>query len=247
MNEIYSPNITINRSSGAPLYVQIADPIEKAILSGELAAGTLIEDEISMAQRLKVARPTARRALQELTTKGLITRRRGVGTRVTPPHVHRPMKLSSLNEDLIRAGLNPTTKTLSYEIRESTADEAEELQIKTGDSLVSITRLRYADKHPLALMANLIPFDIAPTWHDLNEKGLYECLREKDIEIATATQEIGAREASESEAETLEEETGAPLLVMRRVARTDDGRVVEVGDHLYRASLYSFRFSLFSQ
>ncbi|WP_231979473.1 GntR family transcriptional regulator [Tessaracoccus coleopterorum] len=50
----------------------------------------MIEDEVSMAHRLDVARPTARRALQELATKGLLTRRRGVGTRVTPPHVHRP-------------------------------------------------------------------------------------------------------------------------------------------------------------
>lgn len=247
MSDVYAPQITIDRSSDAPLYEQIAAPIEKAILSGDLTAGTLIEDEISMAQRLKVARPTARRALQELTSKGLITRRRGVGTRVTPPHVHRPMKLSSLNDDLISAGLRPTTKILSYEIRESRPEEAEKLELKKGDSLVHISRLRSADQHPLALMANLIPLDIAPTWHELNESGLYQCLRDKEIEIATASQEIGAREATKLEAEILGEDPGAPLLTMRRIARTEGGRVVEVGDHLYRPSLYSFRFSLFNQ
>src|SRR5699024_2785472 len=126
-------------------------------------------------------------------------------------------------------------------------EEAEKLEIKKGDSLVSISRLRYADKHPLALMANLIPLNIAPTWHDLNEKGLYQCLREHHIEIATASQEIGAREASKAEAEILGEDAGAPLLTMRRIARTEEGRVVEVGDHLYLPSLYSFRFSLFTQ
>ena len=66
MNETYIPQIEIDRDSPMPLYEQIARPIEKAILSGELAAGSMIEDEVSMAHRLDVARPTARRALQEL-------------------------------------------------------------------------------------------------------------------------------------------------------------------------------------
>ena len=62
MEETYAPAITIDRTSSTPLYVQIAGPIEAAILSGELPAGAMIEDEVSMAQRLDVARPTARRA-----------------------------------------------------------------------------------------------------------------------------------------------------------------------------------------
>ena len=60
MDETYAPEIVMDRESSTPLYEQIARPIEAAILSGELPAGALIEDEVSMAQRLDVARPTAR-------------------------------------------------------------------------------------------------------------------------------------------------------------------------------------------
>lgn len=246
MSDVYTPMIEIDRQSDVPLYEQIARPIEEAILSGDLAAGVLIEDEISMATRLKVARPTARRALQELTTKGLVTRRRGVGTRVTPRYVHRPMKLSSLNEDLIRAGFSPSTKVLSYEVRETTTQEAEELELAAGEGVLSISRLRFTDDRPLALMNNLIPLDMAPGWQELNEHGLYHCLRSRGIEVSTATQEIGARRATEEEAQLLGETASSPLLTMRRIGRTEEGRVVEVGDHLYRPSLYSFRFSMFS-
>lgn len=246
MDETYTPEVEIDRESATPLYEQIARPIEAAILSGELPAGAMIEDEVSMARRLDVARPTARRALQELASKGLITRRRGVGTRVTPPHVHRPMKLSSLNEDLATAGFRPTTKVLSYEVREATAEEAEELGIEPGSGILAISRLRLADDHPLAILTNCIPLDLAPSWQDLGEQGLYQCLRAKGIDIAAASQEIGARSATEDEAATLGEEPGAPLLTMHRVGRTADGRAVEVGRHVYRPSLYSFRFSLFS-
>ena len=246
MEETYAPAIIIDRSSATPLYEQIAQPIEAAILSGELPAGAMIEDEVSMANRLDVARPTARRALQELANKGLLTRRRGVGTRVTPPHVHRPMKLSSLNEDLSEAGFVPTTKVLSYLVRQASAAEAEQLGLGPDDGLLAVSRLRYADDHPLAILTNLIPLDIAPSWQELGEAGLYQCLHQRGIDIASATQEIGARGATSEEASTLGEQAGSPLLTMHRVGRTAEGRPVEIGQHVYRPSLYSFRFSLFS-
>lgn len=246
MDKAYTPVIMIDRDSTIPLYEQIARPIEAAIVSGELPAGAMIEDEVSMAQRLDVARPTARRALQELVTKGLLSRRRGVGTRVTPTHVHRPMKLSSLNEDLSDAGFIPSTKVLSYLVREASAEEAEQLSIAAGDGVLSVSRLRYADDHPLAILSNIIPLDIAPTWQELGANGLYRCLGSRGIQIASAQQEIGARVANAEEAGTLGEEAGAPLLTMHRVGRTAEGRPVEIGDHVYRPSLYSFKFSLFS-
>lgn len=246
MSDAYTPKIEIDRASDVPLYQQIALPIEEAILSEKVAAGALIEDEISMSKRLKVARPTARRALQELTAKGLITRRRGVGTRVTPRYVHRSMELSSLNEDLINAGFSPSTKVLHYEVRETTQAEARVLEMDVGAGILSITRLRYADHRPLALLRNLIPLDLSPGWQELNEHGLYHCLRSRGVEVSTATQEIGARSASQEEAELLGEDISAPLLTMYRIGRTNEGRVVEIGNHLYRPSLYSFKFSLFN-
>lgn len=246
MEDTYLPDIVIDRGSGTPLYEQIAQPIEAAILSGTLPAGAMIEDEVSMARRLEVARPTARRALQDLANKGLLTRRRGVGTRVTPPHVHRPMKLSSLNQDLTDAGFVPTTKVLTYQVREGSAEELQQLGLEAGAGLLSVTRLRYADDHPLALLTNFIPLDIAPTWQELGDAGLYQCLHNRGVDIASATQEIGARGASADEATTLGEQPGAPLLTMHRVGRTAEGRPVEIGQHIYRPSLYSFSFSLFT-
>lgn len=246
MEDVYTPTINIDRSSTTPLYEQIAGPIEQAILSGELSAGAMIEDEVSMANRLDVARPTARRALQELASKGLVSRRRGVGTRVTPPHVHRPMKLSSLNEDLVEAGFAPTTRVLSYQIREATPQEREQLGLGKDEGVLEVSRLRFADDHPLAILTNLIPLDIAPTWQDLGSTGLYQCLANRGVSIAAAAQEIGARGATLEEAKILGEEVGTPLLTMNRVGRTADGRAVEVGNHVYRPSRYSFRFTLFT-
>lgn len=71
-------NVKLNRNSAEPLYQQILMPISQLIKSGKLKPNQLLEDEISMAHRLDISRPTARRALQELVDSGLLVRRRGV-------------------------------------------------------------------------------------------------------------------------------------------------------------------------
>ena len=72
-NEPYIADITIDRSHPEPLHTQIAEPLAQLIESGELPPGTRIEDEMSMAARLHVSRPTARRAFETLTQRGLVT------------------------------------------------------------------------------------------------------------------------------------------------------------------------------
>ena len=122
----FVPQIALDRDSEVPLYQQIAHPLEELILAGRLEPGRLIEDEVSMARRLKVSRPTTRRALRDLVARGLLTRRRGVGTRVTPMHVRRPLGLTSLNDDLVDAGFTPRTEVLSYEVMLAGEQEARE-------------------------------------------------------------------------------------------------------------------------
>lgn len=118
-------NVKLNRNSAEPLYQQILMPISQLIKSGKLKPNQLLEDEISMAHRLDISRPTARRALQELVDSGLLVRRRGVGTRVTPSHVHRQLALTSLNDDLLKAGHSTRTEVLKYQIHLATAEEVE--------------------------------------------------------------------------------------------------------------------------
>ncbi|MDN5984172.1 MAG: GntR family transcriptional regulator, partial [Propionibacterium sp.] len=60
--DVYVPKVSLDRSSPVPLYFQISEPISKLILDGALEPGTRLEDELSMAKRLAVSRPTARKA-----------------------------------------------------------------------------------------------------------------------------------------------------------------------------------------
>jgi GntR family transcriptional regulator len=94
-------------------------------------------------------------------------------------------------------------------------------------------------------MTNFLPpavvdFD-APA---LEQHGLYELLKLRSIVLHSATQVVGARNATAAEARLLQEPRGAAVLTMQRQTFDDHGSVVEFGTHLYAASRYSFEISL---
>jgi DNA-binding GntR family transcriptional regulator len=119
------------------------------------------------------------------------------------------------------------------------------LEIAAGTEVTWIERLRFAGGEPLALMHNAIPLDVLPlAKEDLTEHGLYELLRRAGHVPRIATQVIGARSATSSEARILDEKRGASLLTMTRTTWEAGGRALEYGSHLYRASRYSFELNL---
>jgi len=236
----YIAQIAIDRTSSTPLHAQIAEPLAKLIEDGAIEPGTRLEDEVSMAERLKVSRPTARRAMETLTNRGLIVRRRGAGTQVTPTRVHRPMALSSLNDDLEKSGVDPRTTVLEWEIEQAAPGVAAALNIPVGSDVVRMRRLRMLRDEPLAIMSNWLPAGIAPTRDELESGGLYGRLRERGIKVAVGFQQISARLATADEGRLLNEPTGAALLTMQRTAYDEQHRAVEFGMHVYRASMYSY-------
>ena len=103
--------LELDRSSPVPLYFQIARQIEVAIERGDLAPGDRLEDEVGLADRHGLSRPTMRRAIQELVAKGLLVRKRGVGTQVVHGQVTRRVELTSLWDDLTEHRQQPSTVT----------------------------------------------------------------------------------------------------------------------------------------
>src|SRR4051812_38027414 len=163
--------VELDRSSPIPLYYQLAQAIEAAIRSGELAPGDRFENELALAKRLTLSRPTTRRAIQELVDKGLLVRKRGVGTQVVQNPVHRRVELTSLFDDLTRAGQEPTTQLLEYHTGVAGDDVAAELNLSGDHEIVTIRRLRCANGEPLAVMTNYLPVELAPAADELEESG----------------------------------------------------------------------------
>lgn len=234
-------DIAIDRNSPIPLYHQLGQQLTAAIENGVLKPGDALENELSLAERLSLSRPTVRRAIAELVSRGLLVRRRGIGTTVASQVVHRRDELTSLQEDLTRAGRRPSTEVLRFETDALDARAAEALHLPADTRLVFIERLRFADGEPLAVLQNWL----APEYADLStgelaDQGLYELLRRRGVRPVVAQQTIGARSPRANERRLLNAPKTQPLLTMTRKAYDADGRPVEYGDHCYRADQYAF-------
>lgn len=240
-----TPSIQIDRSSPVPLYFQVAQRLEQLIESGEMPPGSRLDNEIALAYQLGLSRPTIRQAIRHLAEKGLLVRKRGVGTQVVYARVRRQIELSSLFDDLHRAHRQPRTEVLSFGLVEAPDDVSVALRLPSGTEVVAFQRLRYAQEEPLALMRNYLPVGVADvTAEKLTQSGLYQLLREAGVQLHIADQTISARKANATEARLLQESRGAPLLTMLRTAYDPANRPVEYGNHLYRASRYSFELTL---
>ncbi|MEV8565526.1 GntR family transcriptional regulator [Streptomyces sp. NPDC051322] len=243
--EPLTKKITIDRNSPVPLYFQFAQQLQHLIEIGDLPPGTRLNNEIAMADQFGLSRPTMRQAMQHLVDKGLLARKRGVGTEVVTNRIRRQVEFTSLYEDLEREARHPRTKVLSIDTMPAEEGVAAALCVKAGGPVLAIERLRFADDQPIALMRNYLPADLTElTAEALADGGLYQLLRQSGIRLSTAEQTIGARRATAAEAKLLEESRGATLLTMTRTAYDGSGKPVEYGSHVYRASRYSFEMTV---
>jgi DNA-binding GntR family transcriptional regulator len=236
----------LDRASPVPLYYQLAQNMETAIRSGRLSSGSHLENEIDLARQLRVSRPTVRRAIAILANRGLVIRRHGIGTLVVPVKIRRPVRLSSLYDDLAEAGQTPTTRLLAFETVPAAGEVATSLQVSRGSRVLHFERLRMASGQPIALMRNFLPLSLQEivTEDDLKTNGLYRLLKQAGIHLRLASQTIGARGAQLREAKLLKVPSGSPLLTMRRISYDDAGQPVEYGSHVYPAERYSFEMSV---
>ena len=166
--------VTIDRSSPVPLYHQLYEQLSAAIETGRLKPGDAFENELALADRLQLSRPT-----------------------VASQVIHRRDELTSLFDDISRRGQKPTTEVLDFVPDLENPVAAEALGLPADTPLLFIERLRLAGDVPTAVMQNWIP----PRFADLTEsevaKGsLYAALRARGARPAVAHQTIGARRPS---------------------------------------------------
>jgi len=237
--------LQVDRASPIPLWYQMAKHLEEAIESGDLPPGTRFASELRLADDLNLSRPTVRRAMAYLVDRGLLVRRRGIGTEVVKPRVRRPLQLTSLYDDLLSAGQRPATAVLLHEQIEAPADVATALGVPEGTPVIKLIRLRSASGQPVARLTNYFPAHLVEfTSESLEKQGLYQLFRAAGMSLQAATQSVGARRATVEEARSLEEPRGAALLTMQRITYDNKGVAIEFGSHIYAASRYSFELSL---
>jgi GntR family transcriptional regulator len=243
--------IRLDRYSPVPLWHQIATQLETAIAEGRLTRGDQLENELDLCDRWQVSRPTVRKAIQTMVERGLMLRRRGIGTVVISTTAHRPTRLADLHDDLSGRGHMPSTRVLTVERITAPDDIAAELGLRGRAEVIHLERVRLADGVPVALMHNWVTADLDAEMRAaigdptrLAGESLYAILRSVGVHPYRARQRISAVAADATMARLLDVARGAPLLTVHRVMSDDTGRPIEVGEHHIAAERHTLEMTL---
>ena len=203
--------------------------------------GSLLPSESELATQFHVSRMTARQAVQNLSTEGLVVRRQGSGTYVAEHPLHRKGGvLFSFTEDMRRRGMAARSELLKASLRPAVAAEAEALRLADDQRVVSIERIRLADGIPLAIeRAVLLTSCAAVLSADLETGSLHQALAAIGHIPTIAQSWITARMPTDEEMKLLQFSSDRePLLVERRIIRDQNDVPVEDTESCYIASRY---------
>lgn len=231
-----------------PLYHQIYVLLREQILGGTYADNELVPTEQELTRRFGVSRITAKRALDELASEGLVVRRRGRGTtvasRVAVPAVNA--NISGLLENLLMMGLKTKVEIIDFAYVPASDEVARALDIDAGAEVQRAVRARELDGAPLSYTTSYVPAALGRTYarKDLATKPLLELLERAGVLIGSADQSIGAVLADSMVAPRLGVRIGAPLLSVTRTVFDPHGQPVEYIAILYRPDRYQYRMKL---
>ena len=223
----------------SPIYMQLARKLAQLIREGHYKPDEALPSERLLAETLNVSRVTARSAIDQLVSQGLIVRKRGSGNYIAPMLEQPLSQLTSFSEELLRRGYTPSSRWLERKIDVAMTDEQLSLGLSTGEKVVRLERLRLADNVIMAYEVSVLPQSIVAD-PMLIGNSLYEYLDSVQQTPVRALQHIRALNAQPRLAEQLGIPDRQAVLFITRIGYLESGQAVELTHSYCRSDYYDF-------
>ncbi len=225
--------------SVTPLYVQLANKLSSGITSGDWRANEALPSERMLSDMLAISRVTARKAIDMLCERGMLTRRRGSGTYITPKLEQPLARLTSFSEELSQRGFTAGSRWLERKLGIAAPLELLSLGLSPNVPVVRLKRLRTADDVVMAIETSTIPALHMPDPYGVTDS-LYGYLESRGVVPMRAQQHIRAVNASAEQARLAGLPPGAAMLHITRVSYLESGVAVELTHSYCRSDYYEF-------
>ncbi|WP_296325379.1 GntR family transcriptional regulator [Reyranella sp.] len=229
-----------------PLQTQIARWLEHLIVSGSLRAGDRLPAEVTLVERLGVSRVTVRLAMDELVSRGLVSRAHGKGSFVSPAVVrHDILSEQGFFDILLTKAPRPEVRLIAFESAVPPPKVANLFRLAPGTHAVKLDRLYLSAGRPIVLAANwltpdaasLVPADI----ESMSTAAVHSVLLRHPI--ASSTSAIGAELAGATVARCLGVGARSAVLVLTRTRFDAQGQAREHNRFTVDPSSYEFTFT----
>jgi GntR family transcriptional regulator len=234
----------VDPSNPIPKYLQISTWLKELIQSGRYKVGEKIPSEIELSRMCEVNRNTLRQALSHLTTEGLLSRVKGMGTFVTSPGPvalkHKLERITSFRDDLRELGYQEKTIILKKGIEKPPEDVAKILILGADSKAVAVCRLRTGDDVPLIYEESYLPSEMFNDILDMDLTGsMYKILSAQFNTVLARCENLKGRIAKLFH---LPENSAG--LYMESLTYNEHNLPVEVLCSYYRGDRYIFEIEL---
>ena len=219
------------RGTGTALWRQIAERLERDIVSGNRQPGERLPTEMQMAEEFGVNRHTLRRAVAALAEQGLVRIEQGRGTFVQESVIdYRVKKRTRFSENMLGHRREPSGRILA--IREEPAEDAvaKALEIRKGTTVIVVERIGEVDGRPLSIASHYYPKARFPTLPEvMRDTGSITQTMER-LGVGDYTRKVTkvtARAARAADARLLQQSPNKPILMTEGINIDATGRPVE--------------------
>jgi GntR family transcriptional regulator len=221
------------RPSARPLYLQVKDHLIRRVLSGEWRPGECLPSEMKLAEDYGLSQGTVRKAIEEMSVQGLVTRHPGRGTFVTSHRGdYHPTRFRRFYSDTGKRIAGSESSYISCRRINASPRIAAGLQVKPGADIAEIVRVRYLDERPVLLESIMLNTQLCPeaelVFEQRKPSSIYLTLEQTyNILIMRVDERLRPRAATQEEAELIELAPASPVLEVERLAYSLGGECVE--------------------
>lgn len=229
------------------LHHQIKEDVFLHLRSGRWPPGFELPSEEALCRHYRVSRGTLRRAISDLVSEGYIERHRGRGTFVSQAKLESGVVGSYSRFRVVGPPLDAGGRVLACRKVRALKDVASMLEIRPGEPIWRLERLRYTDQRPVTLQTSFIPVrlcrDLAR--HDLRTRHLVDVLRDEyGVQLTRAIEYVDPSVADEYAARHLGVTIRTPLFQIERTTYSTHDVVAEYRRALLRGDVYRYRIEL---
>ncbi|WP_200300541.1 GntR family transcriptional regulator [Streptomyces adelaidensis] len=228
----------------AARHEEIAEELRRGIDREEYTVGSLLPPETELAAHYNVSRGTVRQAVAALTAEGLIGSRQGARRVVLASRRSQTLaELRSFAQWARAMGREATGRVIAQEYRTATPEDRVRLRLPTDAQVLHVLRVRGLDGEPVLLERTVYADWISPAVESIEPdcpSVTQRLLDDTGLVFAYGEHVIDAVAAGAQDADLLGVRRTSPLLRVRRVTTTREGRPVEWSDDRYRSDAVSF-------
>lgn len=234
-----------------PKYYQLEQILRSRITAKEILPDELFPTEMELCNEFDVSRATVRQAIKALEYDGLVRREQGRGTTVLPGNQKKvTVKLYGPFEKIFEADRFYETTLISKKLVNPDKEVMTDMKMDSGQKVYYFEAIRTnPTQKSISYVQAHVPQDIGAKISIKKNQSKGLLIRRVEAVVGEAPYRLlwlsKAELADNTVSTKLHVKKGAPLLVIKRLYFTRDGRAVERAVSYIHSDMYQYEMELF--